>query len=157
LDLDSDALARAGVSRDSAVRLIQILGNAGVPLTVGGIPDSRTIGSASFAGRFDRAIPASGPSVKPPPQSYMIVGGNYSEARGSSLAPTAAPANTGKSSRDGAFVQGMHSRYLGSYGDYANETSASISFDETRGTPYLVLPGGSVLITSALPGEASTL
>src|SRR5262249_30093777 len=75
LDLDSDPLARAGSSRDSAVRLIQIPGNAGGPLTVGGVPDSRTMGSASFAGRFDRAIPGTGPGVKPPPQSYMIVGG----------------------------------------------------------------------------------
>jgi len=68
-----------------------------------------------------------------------------------------APANTGKSSRDGAWIQGLHSRYLGKYGDYVNETTASVSLDETRGRPYLTLPSGNVLIASALPGETSTL
>jgi hypothetical protein len=38
-----------------------------------------------------------------------------------------------------------------------NETTASVSLDETRGQPYLTLPSGNVLIASALPGETSTL
>jgi hypothetical protein len=57
LDLDDEALASAGISRDSAARLVQILGAQGVPLTVGGVPDHRTTKSASFAGRFDRTLP----------------------------------------------------------------------------------------------------
>jgi hypothetical protein len=156
LDLDDGALASAGISRDSAARLVQILNAQGVPLTAGGVPDHRTTKSASFAGRFDRTLP-NVPGRKPLPQSYVIVGGNLSQTGGSSLSPTMAPANTGNSSRDGAWIQGLHSRYLGQYGDYANESQLSVSLDETRGRPYLTLPSGNVLIASVLPGETSTL
>ena len=82
----------------------------------------------------------------------MIVGVNYSETRGSSLSPTAPPATTGKNSNGGAMLQGLYSRYFGKFGDYVNETSAGVSFTEIKGTPYLALPSGNVLIASSTRG-----
>jgi hypothetical protein len=156
LDLDADALAHAGISPDSAFRLTQILGVQHVPLTVGGIPDQRTSFGGSVLGRFDYALPTA-PGVKPLPQWNVVAGANYNETRGSSLSPTALPATTGKNSRGGGLVQGLYSKYLGKNGDYVSETSLGASYDETRGTPYLTLPSGNVLIASALNGAAPTI
>ncbi len=156
LDLDSDALTHAGISPDSAVRLTQLLAAQGIPLTRGGIPDQRTTVSGNFVSRFDYALPAPPPGRTPPPQWSGVVLGNYSETRAGSLSPVSLPANTGKSSNGGGQVQGMYSRYFGVRGDYVNETSASVSLNESRGEPYLALPSGSVLIASSIAGATPT-
>jgi hypothetical protein len=155
LDLDDQSLARSGISRDSAFRLTQILAAQGIPLTVSGIPDQRTTFAGSYYGRFDRALPNPPPGSKPLPQWNVTGGVNYSETRGSSLMPTALPATTGKTSRGGLQLQGLYSRYLGTYGDYVNETSAGVSIDENKGVPYLALPSGNVLIASTLADAAT--
>jgi len=54
-------------------------------------------------------------------------------------------------------VQGLYSRYFGVRGDYVNETSVGASFDETKGSPYLTLPGGNVLIASSLSSTEATI
>lgn len=157
LDLDPDALVHAGISPDSAFRLTQILGAAHVPLTVGGIPDQRTTFSGSFLERFDYLLPNPPPGKTPAPTWNALVGLNYSETRGSSLTPTAPPATTGRNRVGGGLLQAIYSRYFGKFGDYVNETSAGLSFNETKGTPYLELPSGNVLIASSLAGAAPTI
>lgn len=157
LDLDADALAHAGISPDSALRLTQLLAAAHVPLTRGGIPDARTTYSGSYFERFDYALPSNGPGNAPPPAFNGVVGLTYSETRGSSLSPTIAPATTGKSTNGSALVQGTYSRFFGHFGDYVNETSAGLSFNQSSGTPYLELPSGSVLIASSLADATPTI
>jgi hypothetical protein len=157
LDLDADALAHAGISPDSAARLTQILGLQHVPLTVGGIPNDRTTFSGNFVERFDFARPNPPPGQTPLPQWNAVVLANYAETRAPNLAPTALPATTGKNQNGGAQLQGMYSRYFGIFGDYVNETSVSTSFNEVKGTPYLALPSGNVLIASSLAGSGPTI
>ncbi|MGH7620512.1 MAG: hypothetical protein ACREPM_25125, partial [Gemmatimonadaceae bacterium] len=147
-DLDADALSRAGVSRDSALRLISLLGGYQVPLTVSGIPHARTTSTISYLERFDKA-PEPTPANRPRgPVVAATVIGKYSEAEALSLTPTLSPASSGKTTNALAGVQGLYTRYFGKDGDYLSETTSGLSLTSTRGTPYLDLPGGSVLVTS---------
>lgn len=155
LDFDADALAHAGIAPDSAFKLTQILGAQHVPLTTGGIPDQRTTFSGNFGGRFDFALPNPPAGQTPPPTWNIVTLANYSQTRASSLTPTALPATTGVVSTGGAQLQGLYSRFFGAKGDYVNEMSLGGSFNETRGTPYLELPSGNVLVASAVGGATA--
>ncbi|HTE46454.1 MAG TPA: carboxypeptidase-like regulatory domain-containing protein [Gemmatimonadaceae bacterium] len=155
LDLDRDALLHAGISPDSAFRLTQLLNGQHVPLTTGGIPDSRTTMSGSFLGRFDKALPATSPAAVPLPAWNIVFGANLSQSKASGLTPTALPATTGTTTDGNVMIQGLYSRYLGKYGDYVNETSTNITLGQTKGSPFLSLPSGNVLIASSLSGAAS--
>ena len=157
LDFDADALAAAGISPDSAVRLTQLLAAQGVPLNRSGIPDQRTTIGANFVERFDYALPNPPPGQTPKPQWNAVLLGNYSETRAQSLSPTVLPANSGKTSNGGGQLQTGYSRYFGMRGDYVNETAAAVSYNEQRGTPYLELPSGSVLIASNLGASDPTI
>jgi hypothetical protein len=48
------------------------------------------------------------------------------------------------------WLQGTVSQYFGKNADYLSETKTAISYHDQRFTPYLVAPGGSVLVTSDL-------
>jgi hypothetical protein len=150
LDFDPDALGAAGISPDSAVRLTQLLAAQGIPVNRAGIPSQRTILAANFVERFDYALPNPPAGQPPKPQWNAVLLGSYTEARAQSLSPTEFPASAGKTSNGGAQMQMGYSRYFGLRGDYVNETSAALSYNDQRGTPYLELPSGSVLIASSL-------
>jgi hypothetical protein len=156
IELDADALLHAGIAPDSAARLMQILAAQRVPLTLRGVPDQRTTTSASLLARFDKSLPTPPAGAVPPPAWNVMVGANYSETGGGAL-PTAFPATTGKRSNGGAMIQGFYSRFFGAFGDYINETSSNLTFSENRGTPYLSLPSGAVLIASSIDGAAPTI
>ena len=156
LDVDAGALEHAAIAPDSAFRLVRLLQAEHVPLTRGDIPDERTTASATVAARFDHTLPSVGPGATPPPQWNVTTGGTYAKTYGQSLSPLAPPATSGRSVRDNAYVQGLYSRFFGAYGSYVNETAANVSFNESKGTPYFALPGGSVLIASSLADGTPT-
>ncbi|HVX41315.1 MAG TPA: carboxypeptidase-like regulatory domain-containing protein [Gemmatimonadaceae bacterium] len=158
LDLDPGALTRAGISPDSAAHLISLLQSMHVPVTTGGIPDARTTTTASFIERIDRApAPPTKPNG-PPGATLALTGfGRYSLSQASSLSPTALPAFSGKTTNAMAGIQGLYSTYFGHDGDYLSETTTSLSFNDNRGTPYVELPSGSVLVASDLGNGASGL
>jgi hypothetical protein len=147
LDLDRDALLHAGISPDSAFRLTQILGAQRVPTSSSGVADRRTTTSASVLGRFDRALPNAAGAI-PAPIWNVMFGANASQSTSASIAPTSIPAASGTTTDVNLMLQGLYSRFLGKYGDYINETSTNLTFVETRGSPYLSLPSGNVLIAS---------
>ena len=157
LALDADALLHAGISPDSAFRLTQILGAQHIPVTRGGIPSQRTTTSANFIERFDRRLPAPPAGATPAPAWNVLVGADYTETSAGSLSPTVLPATTGKNVNGGGFLQGLYSRYFGTYGSYINETATAFSYRDTRGTPYLALPSGNVLIASSVAGSDPTI
>jgi hypothetical protein len=156
-DLDLQALSVAGVSPDSAARLLQMLSSLHVPATMGGIPTARITTTGSFIERVDRVTPVVVPGAVPGPSSYLMAYGRYSESDAQTLSSLAPPTYAGKSTRADFTLQGFYSKYLGTTGNYLNETTSSISFSESRGTPYLELPGGNVLIASALPDGTDAL
>ncbi len=158
LDLDPGALVRAGISPDSAAHLIALLQSMHVPVTMGGIPDDRTTTTASFIERVDRAPASPTKPNGPPGASLAVTGfGRYSLSQAASLSPTALPAFSGKTTTAMAGVQGLYSTYFGHDGDYVSETTTSVSVNDNRGTPYLELPSGSVLVASDLGNGASGL
>jgi len=157
LDLNSDALEHAGISPDSAERLTQILGTQRIPITLGGIPTQRTTTNVQYLERFDRALPPPPAGATPAPAWDIIVGADYTESEAPSLSPTVLPASAGKTRNGGALVQGLYSRYFGKLGDYVNETASAFSFRDNRGSPYLALPSGNVLIASRLADATPTI
>ncbi|HEX3868699.1 MAG TPA: carboxypeptidase-like regulatory domain-containing protein, partial [Gemmatimonadaceae bacterium] len=148
-DLDPNALADAGIAPDSAERLTQLLGGYHVPITMGGIPRDRTTTTVSYLERFDLAPPLTPPSQAPGPIRSATVYAKYAESEAASLSPTIAPASSGKATSGLFGVQGLYSRFFGKDGDYISETTSGLSLSTTRGTPYLELPGGSVIVASA--------
>jgi hypothetical protein len=147
-DLDPDALARAGISLDSAARLAQVLGAEHVPLGGGSIPSDRRTTTISVIDRIDRAAAPRPPNAAPAPILAATVFGRFSQSEALSLSPTIEPSSSGKSTATLAGVQGLYSRFFGHDGDYVSETTSGLSLSATHGTPYLQLPGGSVLIAS---------
>jgi hypothetical protein len=155
LALDTDVLDHAGISSDSATRFIQLLSSRGIPLTAGS-GTQRTTTSVQFLERFDRSVPS--PANAPPvPAWNLLVGADYTRSDATSLSPTQLPASTGRAENGGGFVQGMYSRYFGKFGDYVNETAGGFSVRDTRGTPYLTLPSGNVLVASSIDGVTPTI
>lgn len=157
LDFDADALYHAGISADSARRLVQLLQNTHIPLAPAGVPRQRVTRNAQFLARFDRALPVSSPAVAPAPAFDLLIGANYADSRGLALSPATLPATAGKSSSGGGFLQGQYARNFGNDGVYTNETSMGISYADTTGSPYLSLPSAEVLVASSLPGTDPTV
>jgi hypothetical protein len=155
-DLNGEALAQAGVARDSALRLTEILAAQGVPLTSPGIRSQRTWTSAQFLGRFDRSLPRPEEET-PKPEWHVLVGGDYMKSEAATLSPTASRATGGSTTNSSAFLQGFYSTYFGKFGDYVNQTTNTVSYRKVGESPYLALPSGNVMIASALPGVGSTL
>ena len=149
-DLDPGALATAGISVDSAQHLVQLLSSIGVPLTTSGIPRSRTTSTVSYIERFDLAPPPTPPSGVPSSIRALTAFGRYARSEAQTLAPTAVPGFAGASTAAMGGVQGLFAKYFGTNGDYLNELTSGLSFNSNRGTPYVELPSGSVLVASDL-------
>ena len=141
-NMDQGALLRAGVSPDSAARLIQIAGSLGVPVTASGIPTGRTTSTISFIERIDRASVAS--STIPAPTLALTGFGSYSSSDAVSLSPTIAPAYSGKTASGLIGTQLLYSRFYGQSGDYVNETTSGFTLATTDSRPYANMPAASV-------------
>ena len=144
LDLDANSLSRAGISVDSARRLVQILENQGVPLTRQGLSSGRTTTSASFIGRLDHAVPSS------PNTWWLDLYAQGSKSDRSTLTPLTPPGFTRQNTNGVVSLQGLYSTSIGAHREYANETSSALSFSTSHSSPYLKIPSGNVLLTSAL-------
>jgi hypothetical protein len=147
-DLDARALAASGVSADSAARLMQILGSVGVPPIGGNVPHSRTITSASYIERFDLA-PSASPNGVPGATRALTLFGQYARSDAQTLRPTMLPSVGGRTTDFAAGAQALYARYFGHDGDYVNELTSGLSIQRRSGTPYTLLPAGSVLVASA--------
>ena len=77
-----------------------------------------------------------------------MFGANASQSKSASITPTSLAATSGTTTDVNVMLQALYSTFLGKYGDYINETSTNLTFAETRGSPYLTLPSGNVLIAS---------
>lgn len=144
----ADVLQRAGLSADSAVRFLNLLNAAGIPVG-SGIPTSQINQTASFIGRIDHA-PYNWNTFSPSKttwglQAYAKVAGNGAVQ----TSPTATAAHAGRTSLGIGSLQAMYSTYFGN--DYLTEDRTSLSVVDNRATPYTRLPDGRVLVTSAFP------
>ena len=110
---------------------------------MGGIPSARVTTTGSFIERVDRVTPVVVPGSGARPVVVCdgvraILGVRRALALGARSADLRRESRRERTSRS----RGLYSKYLGAKGDYLNETTSSVSFSESRGAPYLNLPGG---------------
>jgi hypothetical protein len=144
-DLDAESLARSGIARDSASRLLSILATNGIPVTTAGIPGGRISSSGSFVARLDRSSGTAAPGP------WWILGtASLREDRAPSLSPSSIPASSSVQRGGSVGAQAFVSAYTGPKKLWLNESMLSASASTNRGTPYSSLPSGRVLVSSRL-------
>lgn len=145
------ALATAGVAQDSAARLQNILGRAGVPRTVAGLPSTKMIDRGILLGAFDFSPPSStsGQSLN------VTMSGAFTRANSPFGQLTALPTSDAEATNWFGAVQARHTNYLG----FGALTETSVGVTRTRGytSPYLSLPSGTVRVASTLDDGTSAI
>ncbi len=141
LNTNALGLQTSGVARDSVLRLIGLLNNAKIPVTVGGIPGDRATDNASFFGALDWAPPSSTSG-----QALNITFNGSANKSAPQLNGTSEfPAHSGDRTSYNGGVQLKHTNF---YGIFLSETSVGISASKNESSPYLTMPSGSVLVNS---------
>lgn len=141
-------LQAAGVSADSAARLVAIAGAAGVPLAAGAIPSHRAGDQGSLLGAFDFAPAGSGSGHA----VNVTLTGGWSRQDPMSSQVTALPASGGERVAWNAGVQARHTAYVKSV---LSEASAGLGSSRNESTPFLDLPGGRVRVQSGFADGTS--
>lgn len=153
----SDLLRAAGVSADSAARLLTLLQRNGIPVSAGA-PTSAITDNLSFIGRFDHK-PYDPVAFGPARSTWGITTyGKWSRSTAVSAAPTATAAHAGESSQVIGSAQLGYSTYFGN--DYLADVRSGFSFTRNRTSPYAMMPDGRVRIESSFAnaeGAAPTL
>lgn len=141
---DQLALRTAGVARDSVTRLNSILGSAGVPVAVSGLPTARVNDRGSFLAALDFSPPAStsGQALN------ITASGSFNRLSSPFSQVTALPTIDARRTSWVGSLQGRHTTYLGA--GILTESSLGVSRTRTYTEPYLVLPTGLVRVGSTL-------
>jgi hypothetical protein len=143
---DSYVLQRAGVASDSVARLLQLLKGAQVP-TIAGAPTSSLNDNLVFLGRIDHAR-YNWQTMQPSRATWGLVGyGSYTHNQAQGLSPTGTPAHAGENTQQIGALTGDYSFYFGH--DYLGDVRSGVTLNHSTTQPYLQLPDGRVLVTSA--------
>ena len=137
-------LQTSGIAKDSVTRLVALLQAAGIPIVIGGIPDSRTNDQLTVFGALDWAPPSSisGQALN------LSFNGNVSKQAPVTGLTSEMPAYSGERTNGSGGVQMRHTNF---FGVFLSETNAGFSASRNDGDPYLSLTSGSVLINSSFP------
>lgn len=145
---DPEALRRAGVSPDSALRAQQAAASVGLALAGNGIPGTRVVDNITWLGRLD--------DVRDSLRTLTLTS-YFSNSKEGALAfsPLSAPGASGKQSQQTAGLQLLQSQFVGAgyYTLMQNRLAASRVRERT--TPYLNVPGATVLARSASDAAAN--
>jgi hypothetical protein len=135
-------LQTSGVAFDSVQRFLGILGQEGVPATVGGLPSDRLTDNGSIFGSIDFMPPSSTTG-----QAFNVtMNGSWNRQRPVSTDLTRELlAHSGESNRWNGGVQARHTNY---YGFVFSETSIGVSGAHSYTSPFLSMPSGSVRVNS---------
>ncbi len=152
------ALLAAGVAPDSAARLAAVARAAGIPLGPGPgawSPATRLGDQASFIARVD--APTHDPKTyEPTRRTYGLTAfGSLDRNSALGVGPTALVTRGGQTSTGTAGLQAVYSAYTGARGDRLVDLRTGLSATDVHNTPYLMLPGATVLVGSGgvLDGE----
>ncbi|MFL5580025.1 MAG: carboxypeptidase regulatory-like domain-containing protein [Gemmatimonadaceae bacterium] len=140
LDAGEEALLRAGLSPDSAERLLAVAGPL-VPLAGTGVPDLRRRDALTWLGRLDDTRD----SLKTRALTTYL-GSTREGALG--FGPLVAPASGGERRETTLGAQLTLGEYVGPGDRVLVETRLSASRQHTASDPYLDLPGATVLVRS---------
>ena len=142
LTTDPLGLQTAGISSDSANRLVSILNQLHIPSTVGAVPNNRYTDQALVLGSMDFTPPTSTTG-----QAFNVTfNGSFNRSTAVTASPTELPAHSGDRAFWNAGLQGRHTNYYG-FG-VLSETSVGLSGNSNYGTPYLDEPCGTVRVNS---------
>ncbi len=134
-------LQTAGIAPDSVSRLLNIVGQTHIPLSVGAVPSSRLSDQGSVFGAFDLAPPSSTTG-----QAFNLTfNGSWNKQSPVSALTGELPSHGGDRTSWSGGVQARHTNF---YGIFLSETSLGVSGSHNYGTPYLSLPSASVRINS---------
>lgn len=141
LNTNAIGLQASGIAQDSVTRLLSILQAQGIPAVVGGIPSDRDNDQLSVFGALDWAPPGSltGQALN------VTFNGSVSKQAPVTGLTSAMPAWSGERTNGSGGIQLRHTNF---YGIFLSETNIGLSASRNNGDPYLVLPSGSVLVTS---------
>ena len=147
LSAGSLGLLTAGVAPDSVTRFLGILRGTGVPLA-GGVRDTRVNDNGSLFGTFNVSPPNSTTG-----SSYNVtVNANWGRQSPVGGGVTQLPNASGERTNWGAGVQLGQTRYVGLL---LSESTVGVNASRNAGEPFLVLPSGRVLVSSALADASS--
>jgi hypothetical protein len=141
LNTDALGLRTSGLAQDSVTRLLSVLQAAGIPATVNGIPGARTSDQLLAFGALDWAPPS---SLTGQALNLSFNGSVNQQSPAASLGSTL-PAASGERTNGSGGVQLRHTNF---YGIFLSETNLGFNASRNAASPYVVLPGGSVLINS---------
>ncbi len=144
LNTDALGLQTSGIAPDSVTRLLNILNTLKIPAAVGKVPSQRLSDQGSVLAAFDIAPPSSKSGAA---YNFTMTGSWNKQSPASSSLLSEMPAHSGDRTSWSTSLQGRHSAYIG---NFLTETTLSLSDSRNFGTPYLVLPSGTVRINSTL-------
>lgn len=141
LDADADVFASSGVSRDAVARAIGVARVLGLPLSRSGIPVDRQRETVTWLGRID--------DVRDTLNMRALIT-TYSESRSGALnvGVLSAPSSGGEQRVQGLGAQARTDTYFGPGRRVLNQSRIGFNRTNTTGSPYLALPGASVLVRS---------
>jgi len=147
VDANGDLLRHAGVSFDSVSTLLKLLQSAHVP-TIAGAPTSSLNDNVVFLGRVDHAR-YDWATLKPSRTTWGLIGyGSYTHNQAQGISPTGTPAHAGATTQSIGALTGEYSFYLKN--DWLGDVRSGVTLQHNSSNPYLQLPDGRVLVTSAL-------
>ena len=140
-------LQSAGVSADSAQRLLAILGVKGVPLSIDHGPRLRATDNLNYQANIDFTPSASGTGNS---LTLGLFGGyvHVQPTGGGVSMLTRTPAQTGHADAWSTSASLMHSNYY--WFGVLSQTTLGIALQQRSSTPYLDYPMGSVRVGSLL-------
>jgi hypothetical protein len=150
LNTDPTGLQATGLSADSVQRLLVLLGQAGVPTTVGGrIPQERLSDNGSVFGSMDFNPPnsSSGQTLN------LTFNGFWNRQTPVGQLATEVPAHSGDRTSYSLGTQLNHTAYVKS--TVLSETTVGINGNRDYGSAYAALPNASVLVNSTFADGTS--
>ncbi len=146
LAMDPDALASAGVARDSVARLIALAGPLGLPLTGPGVPGQRSHDAISWLGRLDDTRDTLGTRAL-----TTFFGVTHDGAL--NFGPLTAPSAAGERRERTVGAQLTLGAYVGDGRRTLTETRVAASGVSTDVSPYRAIPAANVLVRSDAGGD----
>ena len=141
LDADADALLRAGVAPDSVARLVAVAGPLGLAAGPRSVPGNRQHDAVSFLSRLDDTRDTLATRA-------LTTYAGYTHDGALGFGPLSAPSASGERKEQTYGAQLTLGNYVGEGRRTLTESRFAASAVKTSVSPYLQLPGASVLVTS---------
>ena len=150
MNTDPVGLQAIGISADSVARILTLAQLANIPTSIsGGIPNDRLSDQGSVFGSLNFTPPGSASG-----QTFsMTFNGNWNKQTPVGQLTTELPAHSGDRTNYGGGVQGNHTAYVRN--TILSESSINFNASRNYGTPYTLLPSGSVLVNSTFADGTS--